>query len=83
MPGCTLVCVPDAVLANELTVEAERMLSSTSETFVDGDDVTRGIGRDPEDVGVYHAFREIERRGTLKLEGWRGGMGLPAFVGLP
>jgi hypothetical protein len=78
-----LKLMPDAALANELTAEAERMLNSTSGSHVDAQDVARGIGRDPNDSDVYHAFREIERRGTLKLEAWRGGMGLPAFVGLP
>jgi hypothetical protein len=75
--------MPDSVLANQLTVEAERMLNATSKTYVDGDDVARAVGRDPKDADVHQAFREVERRGTLKLEGWRGGMGLPAFVGLP
>ncbi len=75
--------MPDAALANELAVEAERMLAATAHNYVDGRDVASAIGRDSEDVDVYHAFREIERRGTLKLEAWRGGMGLPAFVGLP
>jgi hypothetical protein len=75
--------MPDNALANQLAVEAERMLNATSETYISGDDVARAIGRDPEEAAVHDAFREIERRGTLKLDGWRGGMGLPAFVGLP
>jgi hypothetical protein len=75
--------MPDAALANQLTVEAERLLSATSETYIDGDDVAKTIGRDPDDADVYDAFREIERRGTLKLEAWGGGMGLPHLVGLP
>jgi hypothetical protein len=75
--------VPDVALANQLTVEAERLLNAASESYIDGDDVARAIGRDPEDADVYHAFREVERRGTLKLDGWGGGMGLPHFVGLP
>jgi hypothetical protein len=38
--------------------------------------------RDPEDVDMYDAFREIQRRGTLRIEGWPGGMGLPQSIGL-
>jgi hypothetical protein len=75
--------MPDAALANQLTVEAERLLSATSENYIDGGDVAKAIGRDPKDADVYRAFREIERRGTLKLDAWRGNMELPAFVGLP
>lgn len=75
--------MPNAALANELAVEAERMLAATAHSYVDGEDLARAIGREPEDVDVYHAFREVERQGRLKIEGWRGGMGLPAFVGLP
>jgi hypothetical protein len=75
--------MPDAALADQLTVEAERLLSATSETYIDGNDVAKAIGRDPDDADVYDAFREIERRGTLKLEAWGGGMGLPHLVGLP
>jgi hypothetical protein len=75
--------MPDIALANnQLTVEAERMLSATSETYIDGEDVARAIGRNPADAAVRDAFREVERQGRLKIEGWRGGMGLPAFVGL-
>jgi hypothetical protein len=59
------------------------MLSATSGTFVDAEDVAREIGRDPQDSDVRNAFKEIERRGTLKLDNWRGGMGLPAFVSRP
>jgi hypothetical protein len=70
-------------LANELAVEAERMLAAAAHNHVDGEDVARAIGRDPEDADVHHAFREVERQGRLKIEGWRGGMGLPAFVSLP
>ena len=75
--------VPDDALANELAAAAERMLSATSETSVDAEDVAREAGRDPDDSDVRNAFKEIERRGTLKLDGWRGGMGLPAFVSRP
>jgi hypothetical protein len=75
--------VPDDALANALATAAERMLSTISGTSVDAEDVAREIGRDPNDPDVRNAFREIERRGTLKLEAWRGGMGLPAFVSRP
>jgi hypothetical protein len=75
--------MPDSALADQLTEVAERLLNATSETYVDGDDVAREAGYDPEDVGLYEAFREIERRGTLKVDGWRGAVNLPGFVGLP
>jgi hypothetical protein len=74
--------MPDAALANQLTVEAERLLNATSHNYIDGDDVAAAIGRDPKDPDVYNAFREIDRRGTLKLDAWRGNMELPALVGL-
>lgn len=75
--------MPDDALANELAAAAERMLSAIGGTSVDAEDVAREVGRDPDDSDVRNAFKEIERRGTLKLEAWRGGMGLPAFVSRP
>jgi hypothetical protein len=44
--------------------------------------VARAIGRDPADAAVRDASREVERQGRLKIEGWRGGHGPAAFVGL-
>lgn len=75
--------MPNDDLANQITVEAERLLSATSETYIDGEDVAKAIGRDPKDAELYDAFREIERRGTLKLDSWPGNMELPACVGRP
>jgi hypothetical protein len=60
--------MPDDALANDLAAAAERMLSATSGTSVDAEDVAREIGRDPNDSDVRNAFKEIERRGTLKLD---------------
>jgi hypothetical protein len=75
--------VPDSALADALTDAAERLLNATDGSFIAGGDVAREIGRDPKDPAVYHAFREVQRRGTLRLEAWEGGMGLPRMVGLP
>ncbi|HEY4916778.1 MAG TPA: hypothetical protein VIH92_07695 [Solirubrobacteraceae bacterium] len=75
--------MPDAALANQLTVEAERLLNATSHNYIDGDDVARAVGRDPQDADVYLAFREVQRRDSLKLDAWGGGMGLPHIVGPP
>lgn len=73
--------VPDSALADELTAVAERLLNATEDSFIDGDDVARAIDRDPEDIAVYNAFREIERRGTLTVE-FAGGQRVSS-VGLP
>ncbi len=74
--------MPDAALADELTNAATRLLNATDGNWVDAADVAREIGRDANDPAVYKAFREIERRGTLRLQAWTGGMGLPRMVGL-
>jgi len=75
--------MPDAELCGVLTAEAHRLIEASTSGCVDGVDVAHAIGRDPGNVDLYHAFRELERRGALDLEGWRGGMGLPAFVRRP
>jgi len=71
--------MPDSALADLLTETAERLLNSIDGNFVEGDNVAREAG----DAAVYHAFREIERRGMLRLEAWEGGMGLPRMISLP
>ncbi|MGO9559056.1 MAG: hypothetical protein ACLPYW_08215 [Acidimicrobiales bacterium] len=75
--------MPDSALADLLTETAERLLNAIDGNFVEGDDVAREAGREVGDAAVYHAFREIERRGTLRLEAWEGGMGLPRMIALP
>ncbi len=68
----------------ELLVETARHLIAASDNgFVDGDDVAREIGLNPDDPAVYAVFREIQERDDLKLEGWGGDTGLPHLVLLP
>jgi hypothetical protein len=77
--------MPDADLMKSLTDAAYRLISATTSGEVDGVDVAREIGRDPEDPNaeLHHAFWNINRRGDLECDGWRGGMGLPYRVRLP
>lgn len=75
--------MPDSELADQLTTAAERLLNATDGSFVTGSEVAQEIDRDPNDPAVYYAFREVQRRGTLRLDSWEGGMGLPRMVGLP
>lgn len=75
--------VPDAALADHLTESAERLLHATDCGYIEGADIARAVGRNPREPAVHHAFREIERRGTLRLEAWEGGMGLPQIIALP
>jgi hypothetical protein len=75
--------MPDSALADLLTETAERLVNATDGNFVEGDDVVREAGREAGDPAVYHAFREVERRGTLRLEAWGGDMGLPHMIALP
>jgi hypothetical protein len=68
-------------IADSLEVSAKRLLAETSEEWVPGDDVARAVDLNPDDPDAYHAFRLIQKRGTLRLETWQGGMGLPQHVG--
>jgi hypothetical protein len=75
--------VPDDQLIDQLVEAAKRLIAENDRGIVDGDDVARAIGRDPEADGLYDAFCVIEQRGVLKLDAWGGGMGLPHGVQLP
>ena len=59
-----------AVLADELTTTAVRLIEDSMTGSVDGEEVADEIGRSA-DAAVYWAFREIERRGDLAFDGWR------------
>lgn len=74
--------MPDLALADLLEVSAKRLLAETNESWVSSDDVARAVDVDPEDVRLYDAWREIQRRGTMRVEGWPGGMGNPQQIGL-
>lgn len=75
--------MPDAELAEALTNAALRLISASQSGDVEGNDVAQEIGRDPDDIAIYNAFREVERRGDLECLAWEGGMGLPTMVRLP
>jgi hypothetical protein len=77
--------MPDDALVQELTDVALRLISASIDGIVEGEDVARAIGRDPEDPNaeLHHAFREIQRQGRLSVRAWEGGMGLPADIRLP
>jgi hypothetical protein len=77
--------VPNDELVQALTDAAFRLISASPDGIVEGADVARDIGRDPEDPNaeLHHAFWEIDRRGQLVVSAWEGGMGLPTDVRLP
>jgi hypothetical protein len=74
--------VKRALLADQLTAAALRLIEESMTGSVDAEEVAKEVGRSP-DAEVYWAFRDVERRGDLAFDGWRGGMGVPAFVSLP
>lgn len=73
----------DADLRDRLLSAARELIAASDDGSVDGEDVARSLHCDVEDPSVYSAFREIERRGDLRLEGWGGAMGLPYDVRVP
>lgn len=74
--------MPDDELVREITDVTLRLISASRSGEVDGEEVAREIGRDPEDVDLYDAFREAERRGSFEVASWAGGMGLPEMIRL-
>lgn len=74
---------PHADLVAEVTRTALQMISAERTAMVDGEKIAADLGRGPHDMDMYYAFREIQRRGDLDFDAWRGGMGLPGIVKLP
>jgi hypothetical protein len=74
--------MPDDALVLRVTEATLRLISSSRSGDVDGETVAREINHDPDDVDLYYAFREAERRGSFEVVSWAGGMGLPAMIRL-
>lgn len=74
--------MPDEELIQQLVNAARELAADSPSGEVDGEDIARKIGGDPEDPGakMYHAFKVAERRGRLACGYWPGGMGLPKMV---
>lgn len=72
--------MPDEQLQEQLLDTARRLAADSRTGDVDGEDVARELGCDPNDAALYDAFRVAEHRGELECQAWRGGMGLPAMV---
>jgi hypothetical protein len=81
-PGAVNV-TPRADLVAEVTLTALQMISAERTGMVDGEKIAAELGRGPHDMDMYYAYREIQRRGELDFDAWRGGMGLPGMVKLP
>jgi hypothetical protein len=81
-PGAVNV-TPKADLVAEVTHTALQMISADRTGMVDGEKIAAELGRGPHDADMYYAYREIQRRGDLDFDAWRGGMGLPGIVKLP
>jgi hypothetical protein len=77
-----LDAVPDADLTEAVTEAALRLISASRTGTIEGVDVARELGRDPDDVDLYSAFKEAVRRGDLEAY-FPGGMGMPHLVRLP
>ncbi len=72
----------DSSVGERLLSVARELIAVSDDGYVDGDEVARHAGYDINDPSVYRAFRDIDDRGELRLEGWGGGMGLPHLVRL-
>ncbi|MDQ4048613.1 MAG: hypothetical protein M3131_04410 [Actinomycetota bacterium] len=59
---------------------ARRMASESPSGDVDGEDIARECGREPDDALVYDALKAAADRGELACQGWRGEDGLPSRV---
>lgn len=74
--------MPDDELVRAVTDATLRLISASRSGDVEGEEVAREMGRDPDDVDLYYAFQEAERRGSFEVVSWPGGMGLPAMIRL-
>ena len=81
-PGAANV-TPPADLVAEVMQTALQMISTERTGMVDGEKIAAELGRGPHDMDMYYTYREIQRRGDLDFDAWRGGMGLPGIVKLP
>lgn len=75
--------MPDANLVGDVMHAAQQLIEESVSGEIDGTDIARAIGRDPDDIQLYYVLRDADRRGDLECPAWRGGMALPAIVRLP
>jgi hypothetical protein len=72
----------NADMVEALTRAAQRLISASIQADVEGIDVVKEAGYDPNEPGLYDAFWEIKRRGDLDMH-FPGGTELPYMVRLP
>ena len=72
--------MPDADLVSEVIEVATRLISESRTGEIQGEEVSREIGR--ADADLYWAFQEVKRRRVLDMY-FPGGMALPSIVRLP
>lgn len=69
----------DEIELKRVLEAVQALLRDSPTNEVDGEDLAAALDISPEDPGarLYHALRELDRRGDIEATGWRGGMGLP------
>ncbi len=70
----------DEQLYEQIVETATKMSEDSPSGDVDGEDVAREVGREPDDPAVYDALQAADERAVLACQGWRGENGLPTRV---
>jgi len=75
--------VADEALAHSLELTAKELLPNAPEGWMSGDDLARALDVGPEDLRLPDAWREVQKRGVLRVEGWPDdGKGNPQRISL-
>lgn len=75
--------MPDEDLIADVVDAAHGLISESRSGDVEGTEIAAALGRDSDDVEMFWAFKEADRRGLLDCLAFEGGMGLPGIVRLP
>jgi hypothetical protein len=72
--------MPDEELIQRLVATAKQLSQDSPSGEVEGEAVAEKLGIDTEGADLFWAFKVAEERGLIRVQGWRGGMGLPYTV---
>lgn len=72
--------MPNEELIQQLVAAVKELAQDSPSGEVEGEAVPERLGIDTEGADLYYAFKVAEERGLIRVQGWRGGMGLPYTV---
>lgn len=72
--------MPDEELIQRVVTAVDQLAQDSRSGEVDGEDVAKRLGVEPEGADLYYAFKVADERGRIRVGSWPGSMSIPNMI---